>query len=226
MLTALPTEAVLMTYGLGANLTDLLQKGLELFFEVYFQTGTVQETDVAKIKAGGIALEFGLKYAFDMNMHPWIELKITTLSGDSDQSATDDEVDAFVGYGYNDDLMIMFSQFYGLYWYTNFLGILLSGGADFSLGGGTDNLHLKFVLGILKANEDVRNSFVPTETTDKLGNEFDVILTYDYSKQVQLILSIGLLFGSEVMEFLSGGSADSDSSDSSMIFSFGLHGKF
>jgi hypothetical protein len=226
MLTALPTEAVLMTYGLGANLTDLLQKGLELFFEIYFQNGTISKTAAGDLDAGGIAFEFGVKYAFDMKMHPWFELKITSLSGDSDQSATDDEVDAFVGYGYNDDLMIVFNPFFGLYWYTNFLGILLSGGADFSLGGGTDNLHVKFVLGILKTNEDVRNSFVPTETTDKLGNELDIIVTYDYSKQVQLILSIGMLFGSEVLEFLSGGSADADSADSSMIFSFGLHGKF
>ncbi len=218
-------ESAIFTGGFGGDLFFMDNNAMELYFQVLFQSGTWFEVGTTNIKAGGIAFEIGGKYNFTSAMHPWIQAQITYLSGDKDQDPGDTDIDAFLGYENNNDLMIILSDFYGMDWFTNMLGILISGGLDLSVGAGKDNLHFKGVLGIMTTVEDVRGPLF-TDTTNKLGNEFDVMVVYDYSKQVAFNAGIALLFGSEVLEAIGGGSTNDNADDSSMLFTIGAHAKF
>ncbi len=213
----------MFTLGLGASLQDILSKGLEIFFQFYFQTGTITEVGTTNIDAKGIALEFGLKYAFDSSLRPWIEGKVDLLSGDDGTGATDDEVEAFLSYESVSDLMILDNPYFGLDWDTNVLVFKFSGGVAFSAGAGKENVRLSAVFGLAKTDEDVTFGLV---TEDKLGTELDIKLDYDYSKQVTLEAGGAFLFGSDILEQAGGGSTDPDADSNAMLFWWGVRAKF
>jgi hypothetical protein len=224
MQTSLPgSENNIFTGGAGASLKDAFTKGLEVFFEFYYQTGQLLEIGGQSVDLQAYAFNIGFRFAFESSMKPWVEAQILLLSGDSDQSAGDTDVESFLSYESRNDLMILMSQFYGLDWESNFLGILLSGGLSFNVGSGTENLHLTAVLGIMRSNEDV---LMPDGPTDKLGNEFDATASFDVNKQVQIVAGVAALFGSDILEGLGGGSNDPDAEDSSFLFHWGVHARF
>ena len=213
----------LYTIGLSASVKDMGMKGLELFGEIYFQGGKVGSVGTTSASVGGYAFELGGKWIGEGDLMPWIEAKFTYYSGDKDQTATDNDVDAFLSYEHHDDLMILQSDFYGMNWNTNFLAFIISGGASFSVGSGKSNLHLKGVIGITKTSQDVTFA---TIKEDKLGNEFDVVLTYDYSKQVTVDAGAAFLFGSKILQDLGGGTGNPNADDSSMLFTIGVNARF
>jgi hypothetical protein len=212
-----------LTIGLGASLQDAFAKGLEIFFQVYFQTGSVTEVGTTSIDAGGFAFEIGVKYVFESSVHPWIEAKLDILSGDDGTGATDDKVDAFLSYESVADLMILEDQYFGADWDTNLFAFKFSGGVALSTGTGKDNLRISGIIGLCKTDEDVTFGAVKE---DALGTEFDVKVQYDYSKQVTLEAGGAFLFGSDILELSGGGSANPNADDSSMLFWFGIRGKF
>ncbi len=216
-------DSGLYTVGIGASVKDIGVKGLELFGEAYFQGGKVGTLGTTSADAGGYAFELGVKWVGEGDLMPWIEGKFTYYSGDKDQTATDTDVDAFMSYEHHDDLMILQSDFYGMNWNTNILAFIISGGASFSVGSGKSNLHLKGVVGITKTAQDVTFGI---NTEDKLGNEFDAVLTYDYSKQVTVDAGAAFLFGSKILESLGGGSTNDNADQSSMLFTIGVNAKF
>lgn len=216
-------ESGMYTIGIGASLHDLGMKGLELFGELYFQGGKVGNAGTGSADAGGFAFEIGGKWIGEGDLAPWVEGKLTLLSGDDDQTGTDSDVDAFLSYEHHDDLMIIQGDFYGLNWNTNLLAFIVSGGASFSVGNGKGNLRVWGVLGICRTAEDVAFG---TTNEDALGNEFDVRMAYDYSKQVTIDAGIALLFGSDILEFGGGGSANANADDSSTLMTIGVTAKF
>jgi hypothetical protein len=218
-LTSGAGSGAMYTVGGGATVRDLGMKGLELFGEFYFQAGEVTlDTD-----AGGFALEIGAKLMFEHDLQPWVEAKLTMQTGDDDQTAGDQDVDAFLSYEHHDDLMILQSDFYGADWDTNFFGIIISGGVALNVGQGKNNLRVWGVIGLCRTMEDV--AFGATNE-DALGNEVDIRAAYDFSKQVTIDAGIAMLFGSDILELSGGGSADPDADDSSFLFTWGVSGKF
>ncbi|HEY3226251.1 MAG TPA: hypothetical protein VGK61_04550 [Planctomycetota bacterium] len=204
-----------ITIGAGASLKGLGgMNNLEVFAEFYFQSGDIGTTG----SAGGTAFKLGGHYAFENEMAPWVELSFTILSGDDD--LVDPDVDSFLSYENVNDLMIIESNTFGFNWNTNLTAIKIMGGLSFTSGGGAakNNLSLTGALGICTATEDVA---VATGNQDGLGTEFDVKLTWQYSKAVALEAAVGFLFGSDILEGITAAAEDSTN-----LFTLGISGKF
>ena len=210
------SESQIITIGGGASLKGLGgMEGLEVFGEFYIQSGDVGSNG----DAGGTAFALGGHYDLQGDMAPWIELQFVLLSGDDDLADTD--VDSFLSYEGVNDFMIIESNTFGLNINTNMTAIKIMGGVSFTAGGGEkNNLHLSGGLGMFTATEDI-NVGGTIGNTDKLGTEFDVKLTYWYSKAVSLDVGMAFLFGSEVLE-----GSTTDTEDSSSLFMMGLNGHF
>jgi hypothetical protein len=219
-LTAIPgDDTSIFTFGIGATIGSL-SKGLELFAEVYFQFGNAgQDTAGDSFDAGGMAFQVGAQYAFQANNKPWVALSLTLISGDDDTSSTDDSVDRFMSYENINDLIILEDMYFGFDVDSNYFAIKISGGVTLSVGRAKDNLELSLILGITKLNEDVLTT---SGGEDKLGNEVDIKARWILTKQASLNGAIGLLLGSDVLEAAMGGSANSDSDDSAMLYTFGM----
>jgi hypothetical protein len=205
----------IITIGLGASLKDLLSAGLELFGEFYFQSGDVGDGD-----AGGTALNIGGRFNFDMDSQPWVEVSVTMLSGDDDPA--DADVDQFMSYESVNDFAIVESNITGVNLGTNMLAIKFMGGLGLTVGNTTEknNLTLGAGVGLFTAVEDIAVGG-PIGTTDEIGMELDIKASYWYSKQVSLDLTLAFLVGSEVLE-----ASNVDEEDSTMLFSFGVNGRF
>lgn len=204
-----------ITIGAGASLKGLGgMNNLEVFGEFYFQSGDVG----ANGNAGGTAFKLGGHFAFEHESAPWVELSFTILSGDDDLA--DNDVDSFLCYDNVNDLMIIESNTFGLNWNSNMTAIKISGGVSFTSGGGAakNNLSLTGALGICTTTEDVPGV---GGTVDGLGTEFDVKLTWQYSKAVALEAAAAFLMSSDVLE-----ATNPDQEDSTSLFTLGISGKF
>ncbi len=206
----------IITIGGGASLKGLGgMEGLEVFGEFYIQSGDIGTSG----DAGGTAFNLGGHYDLQGDSAPWVELQFTILSGDDDPLDTD--VDQFLSYENVNDFMIIESNLFGANVGTNYTAVKLMGGLSFTAGGGDkNNVSLSGGLGFFTATEDI-NVGGTIGNTDELGNEFDVKLTYMYSKAVSIDVAVAFLFGSEVLE---GNTVDTE--DSTSLFMVGLNGKF
>ncbi len=212
-------ETGILTVGGGADIHGLID-GLELALEVFFQFGDAGSAGapVGTIDAGGLAFQFAARYTFSMDSKPWVELKITWLSGDD---TADDENENFISREHVRDLMIIEDEVFGVDWDTNMMAIKLMGGISFSVGSTPNNLHLGLVVGICTANEDVG----PVATAeDGIGNEVDLKVTWNYSKAVNVNVGLAFLFGSDIMELA--GAPLSAQEDSTWLFTVGADAKW
>jgi hypothetical protein len=210
------SESQIITIGGGAALKGLGgMEGLEVFGEFYIQSGDIG----ANGSAGGTAFQLGGHYDLQGDSAPWDELQFLLLSGDDDLADTD--VDSFLCYDNVNDFLIVESNVFGLNVNTTLTAIKIMGGVSFTAGGGEkNNISLTGKLGLFTATEDV-NVGGTIGNTDKIGTEFDVMLTYAYSRAVSMDVQLAFLFGSELLE-----GATTDSEDSSTLFSLGVSGKF
>lgn len=207
----------IITIGGGASLKGLGgMEGLEVFGEFYIQSGDIGTSG----DAGGTAFSLGGHYDLQGEGAPWVGLEFTILSGDDDLLDTD--VDSFLSYENVNDFAIIESNLYGLNISTNYTAIKIMGGISFTAGGGEkNNMSLQGGLGIFTATEDI-NVGGTIGDTDEIGTEFDVKLTYAYSKAVSMDVTVAFLFGSEVLE----GATAPEDEDSTSLFALGLNGKF
>jgi hypothetical protein len=207
----------IITIGGGASLKALGgMEGLEVFGEFYVQSGDIGTNG----DAGGTAFSLGGHYDLQGEGSPWVGLEFTILSGDDDPLDTD--IDQFLSYESVNDFKIIESNLYGFNLGTNYTAIKIMGGISFTAGGGEkNNISVSGGLGLFSATEDI-NVGGTIGNTDELGTEFDVTLTYAYSKAVSMDVTLAFLFGSEVLE---GITAPADE-DSTSLFALGLNGKF
>jgi hypothetical protein len=219
---AIPEGAVgntssIMTIGGGASLKGLGgMDNLEVFGEFYVQSGDVGTSG----DAGGTAFNIGGHFDFEGDSAPWVELQITMLSGDDDPA--DGDFDQFLSYENVNDFLIIESNVFGANIGTNYFAIKAMGGLSFTAGGGEkNNMSLTGGFGVFTASEDITVGGSVGDT-DKIGSELDVKLTYWYSKAVSMDVAAAFLFGSEVLE----GATAPDDEDSTMLFTFGVSGKF
>lgn len=222
-------ETKVITIGLGGTLK--FANGLELYGEAYFQTGKAgqqvggsgEEAVSARGRAGQIGIEYRLP---DNGNNIWLGAKITYLSGDNDSAAGGDErVDTFMSYENVRDTLIMEDQYYGFDLDSNYTAFKVMGGVSFSVGSGKNNLELSFILAFFRSTE----SYVDAATQEKengLGNELDIKMAYHLNKQVDLLVNVGYLGTSDILEDATGGSANNDSDESAYLFSAGFDVRF
>ncbi len=226
---SLDQETALITIGFSVDLRDFLLKGLEVYGEFYLQTGDAGQVVVGaaeeSIQANGRAAQIGFEYNHVVGnpMPVWFGANLTYYSGDGDDFAeNDDNVDRFASYESVNDLIILESMYYGYDVDSNYRVIKLNAGARFTVSREND-LRVDVLLGIARQNED---SNFGTSTEDALGNEVDVRVVLDLTKQVQFKGSFAILTGSDLVEesLRAGGSPDPD--DSAWIFSLGTDVRF
>jgi opacity protein-like surface antigen len=201
-------ETSAFTIGAGVDLLGLVNN-LEIFFEVYGNFGDLQD----QVGSGGIGLNVGAKYNFESDSKPWVELKITFLSG---EDGTDQDVDNYLSMENVGDLMILESNIYGVDWDTNMLAIKILGGVSFTAGATPNALSLRVAIGIVSAVDDDTLG-----SNDGVGNEVDIKLNYAYSKAANLFVALGALFGSDMLEGIS-----SENEDGSFMMTLGGNWKW
>ncbi len=213
------SDSTLFTFGIAASLDDILTDRLEIFFDVYFQNGSIG----SNVDSTGFAAEIGAKYVFEGASKPWVEFKLDVLSGDGDQGAGDKENEAFLSYESVADLMIIEDPFFGLNWNTNLFIIKVSGGTSFSVGSGVNNLALSAIVGFGRTSEDVQLASGPQ---DAIGTEFDARVSYMPHKQVSFDAGVAFLSGSDILEGLLGGSGAAGADDTCILFTVGVKGRY
>ena len=217
------SETNVLTIGGGVALNGLMQ-GVELYGEVYFQTGTAgQDGADADVDAGGLALRVGGQWTMDSSINPTIGAEITMYSGDDD--GTDGDVDRFMSYESVNDLMIIEDMYWGFDIDSNYMAIKINGGVSLSVAGGQNNLDLTVMLGFVTAQEDYIFVVGVTEE-DAIGNEIDIKASWHLNSQVSLNAGVAFLVGSDILEEAMGGAGNSDSDDSATLFSLGVAASF
>lgn len=169
-----------ITFGLGIDVRGIGDPGLELFAEIYLQTGSAGRTaalafpgvdgtagtadDIAvagnqKLDAGGLAFNVGLRYdALDTRGHPWFEVSYTFLRGDDKVGTGDGDYDGFISYENVDDFAIVEGNDLGLDVDTNYSAIKVKGGLRFSSEHGQDNIHLDLKVGFFSFDEEINGA--------------------------------------------------------------------
>lgn len=215
-------ETAVFTFGGGAVWNGI--ESFELFAELYFQFGDAGQNAAGDtIDAGGFAFRLGGMWTAQGGTFS-VGAMLDFISGDDDTTATDDTVDAFISYENVNDLLILEDQYFGLDWDTNIFAIKFLFEMPFQIKAKND-LVLSAILGIARTNEDVEfGGAVGGESA--LGNELDVRARWSITKQAGLQGAIGLLFGSDVMEESMGGSGNSDSDDSAILYTLGADLRF
>lgn len=166
-----------ITFGLGIDVRGIGDPGLELFGEVYFQTGSAGRTaalafpgadgvagtadDIAvagnqKLDANGIAFNLGIRYeALDTRGHPWFEVGYTYVRGDDRTGTGDGDYEGFISYENVDDFAIVEGNELGLDIDTNYEAIKVKGGLRFSSEHGQDNIHLDLKVGFFSFDQEI-----------------------------------------------------------------------
>ncbi|MFN3485024.1 MAG: hypothetical protein ACK44W_06030, partial [Planctomycetota bacterium] len=216
------SDTSVFTLGGGVTLRNLVPN-LELYGEIYFQFGNAGTTVTTGLDAAGIAFQIGAHYQLEGDLAPWVAANITWISGDGDDSPTDDEVGNFLSYENVNDLAILEDMYLGFDWDTNYVAIKVSGGVTLSVAGGKDNLELSAIVGFCRAHEDVQFA---SGGEDALGNEIDVKARWILNKQAAITALFAYLAGSDVLEESMGGSSNPDSEDNAMLYTLGVDLKF
>jgi hypothetical protein len=185
-------EQNVYTLGLGTLLKDLGMKGFEFFVEAYAQFGKAGRIIIAGEEedwgAKGRLIHGGFKYAME---EAWIGLSYLWTPGDGDVG--DDEMEMFVSYEDNDGTLIIESNDLGFDVDHNYSKIAAEGGFLFAVGAEEKNTALILRIAMCGFDEEVNQE-------DDLGTEIDVLIKYNYSKNISFIFAGGYLFGADALE--------------------------
>jgi hypothetical protein len=191
-------RSTVFTYGGGVDWKGV--ESFEIYGEFYFQNGWNNGplAGVTPVKVGGCAFQVGAKYDFTGELKPWVEANLTYFSGDKD-AAANGKSSAFLSYENIHDLLILEDMYLGFDWDSNYRAIKLSGGVALNAG---------------------------TKNNLKIGNEVDLKIAWEMSKQVVIDLGVGFLFGSKVLEDSMGGPNAPDAERQTILFTLGTDLKF
>jgi hypothetical protein len=214
-------RSTVYTYGGGVAWRGV--ENVELYGEIYFQNGWNDDPLLvaAPVKVGGWAYQVGARYEIGGDLKPWVEANLTFYSGDGDAVANG-KSSAFLSYENIHDLMILEDMYLGFDWDTNYRAIKISGGVALNAAKKND-LKLMAILGLTQTAKTVR---FPGDFTHKLGNEIDVRIAWELTKQVVLDAGVGFLFGSKVLEDSLGGPGAPNAESQTILFTFGLDLRF
>ncbi len=215
-------RASIFTYGGGFDWKGT--GNLDVYAEIYFQKGWASTGGVTPaVKVGAFAGQVGLEYMVPSDAKSWIGVNLTYFSGDDSTNGT---ARAFSSYENVNDLMILEDMYLGFDWDSNYRAIKIAGGFA-SNAGGKGNLKFSAILGLCQTAKAVQFSAITTpENTHKLGNEVDVKVDWEFSKQLTISAGVGYLFGSEVLEDSMGGPGAPNALKQTVLFTFGTDMKF
>ena len=201
------SETQVATIGGGIVMSGLMPN-LDLYAEIYIQSGDAGVVGTTTMEAGGTAMLIGADYKLSDKTS--LGGSITIISGDG---SADGDQDNFLTYESVNDLLILEDQAFGVDIDTNLT--LIKAYITHQL---RPNLSLKGMLGMATATEKIAG---PTGTNDALGMEIDVTLSYSYSSSVNFTGRIGMLTGSDVLEAGAQPFMGTEADDSASIVTIG-----
>jgi len=198
--------------------------GFDVYAEIYFQNGWNSPGGLAPdLKVGAYAGQVGVEYMVPTDSKSWIGVNLTYFSGDDVANGSSR---AFTSYENIHDLLILEDMYLGFDWDSNYRAIKIAGGFATNAGG-KGNLKFSAILGLCQTAKAVQFSAISTpENTHKLGNEADVKVDWEFSKQLTVNAGVGYLFGSEVLEDSLGGPGARNAVKQTVLFTFGTDLKF
>jgi hypothetical protein len=214
-------RSTVYTYGGGVSWRGV--ENFEIYGEIYFQNGwnNGPAPGVTPIQVGGRAFQVGARYDVGGDLKPWVEANLTYYSGDGDPVANG-KSSSFLSYENIHDLLILEDMYLGFDWDTNYRAIKISGGVAMNAAKKND-LRLMAILGLTQTAQPVR---FPGDFTHKLGNEIDVKIAWDLTKQVVVDAAVGFLFGSKVLEDSMGGPGAPHADNKTILFTLGMDLRF
>lgn len=142
---------------------------------------------------------FGFKYTqADIDWRPWVEFMFMSLSGDNGGWAGDpgniwEDNKDFVSFEDNDATLIVEENDYGLDIDDNYWKIQVAVGASLDpLFNNQADIDVKLLYAFFEAHN------VPWSVRDNIGNELDLIFTWNYSQDLSFSMGFGWLWDSEV----------------------------
>jgi hypothetical protein len=215
-------DANVWTFGAGLDLMDVAASGLEIFGEIYWQTGRAGDSaaaGVGDLDADGWAFQVGFRYDWGTEGGtPWyIGAKYTFYNGDDDTA--DGDYDGFIGYGNLGDLLILENQVLGFGINTNLRSLKFEGGV--TVQGWGRPLDLRAVLAFSDADEAT-----PVNTAGNsrdLGTELDITATYHINSQVTFTAAGAWLWSADLLD---NPAFTADARDDTWLLNFGLNVKW
>jgi hypothetical protein len=181
-------EEDVLTFGVAANVH--VATDIDVFAEVYFNTGTViSNPGGTDTDAGGLGWKVGGYIDFPGNTPAWAELSIKSLSGADNTDATERE--GFFAYENDDDMLFYDSNEWGIDLDQNIMMIKLKAGVTL-----TNGIVLIGKLAMCDMIEDNGGAI----TDDSYGMEFDATLEYPFTKNAKVYLTIALISGGDYWE--------------------------
>jgi len=214
-------RSTVFTYGGGVDWRGV--ESFDIYGEIYFQNGwnNGPAAGVTPVKVGAWAFQVGARYDIASDLKPWVEANLTYFSGDGDAVANG-KSSAFLSYENVHGLLILEDMYLGFDWDSNYRAIKISGGI--ALNAGTkNNLKISTVVGLTQTVKTVRFA---GDFTHKLGNEIDLKVAWEMTKQVVIDAGVGFLFGSKVLENSMGGPGAPDAERHTVLFTLGTDLRF
>lgn len=196
----------------------------DVYGEIYFQNGRSGLVSGApSVTIGGYAYQVGVEYDIPGDSNAWIGANLTYYSGDSEANG---KSSSFLSYENLHDLMILEDMYLGFDWDTNYRAFKFAGGFAMNAGG-KDNLRFSAIVGLCQTARSVQFVAIPSpENTRKLGNEGDLRVDWDFTKQLTVSAGVGYLWGSKVLEESMVAAAVGSPSQHTILFTVGTDLKF
>jgi hypothetical protein len=210
------------TYGGGFDWKGYGQ--FDVYGEIYFQNGRSGLVSGApSVNVGGYAYQAGVEYDVPGDSKSWIGANITYFSGDSQANG---KSSSFLSYENMHDLMIIEDMYLGFDWDTNYRAFKFGGGFSTNAGG-KGNLRFSAIVALCQTARSVQFVTIPSPAnTRKLGNEGDLRIDWDFTKQLTVSAGVAYLWASEVLEDSMEAAAVGTPSQHTVLFTVGTDLKF
>jgi hypothetical protein len=221
IVAAVDDRSTVFTYGGGVDWRGI--ENFDIYGEVYGENGRSggPAAGAPVLKVGAWAFQVGIRYDIGGDLKPWTEVNLTCYSGDGSATPSG-KSSSFLSYENIHDLLILEDMYYGFDWDTNYRAIKISGGVALNAGA-KNNLKISTIIGLAHTMKTVR---FPGDFTHKLGNEVDLKIAWELTKQVVIDAGVGFLFGSKVLEDSLGGPSAPDAEPQTILFTLGTDLRF
>lgn len=181
-------------YTVGVRGDTIAINNLTLYGEYAYQFGKDYATAGSPLSRDAFAAQVGAVYAFQDRRNSKVGLEYTYLSGDNDNSDSDQDAwdPMFEDQRVGEIANLLFDN-------TNLQYVKLSGSTDLreDITAGLDVYYLRLAHSIasgtsLTTTSDVVSDYTVKATESEIGWEIDPSLTYDYTEDVQLGLVAGI----------------------------------
>ncbi|MBI5361214.1 MAG: hypothetical protein HZA48_11610 [Planctomycetes bacterium] len=192
-------------YTIGGGADYSLNPNLELYGELYFQTGEIADG----VDQSALALYFGAKWTANTPLKPYLDASLWYLTGDDATSAENED---FLHLDNVHQALILEDPAFGFDYSTNMLALKFMAGASWDKAILQKPLSLDAFLGWYSLQEDNGGD-------GTVGLELDIMTSWYASDSLTFSLGLGYLFSSDLLKAVT---VDAEDSGSILVFDTAL----